>query len=402
MRGTSRAGIKVGLPRRLVARLWAWVALDAAALAALGAVVAGGSLRRWAAWLPASLLVAAYGLAFCGSRLYLHRRPSESRVSPVLGPGMNLTLLRGLWIAPLAGLLFLPPLVGAKAWLPALLYTGAAIADQFDGYLARRTGLATPLGEALDLEFDGLGMLLAVAVAIHVGHLPLAFIAVGLARYGFVIWKLFWSRMRGGAREIPASMTRRAIAGLEMGFVSAALWPIIPPELAALAGWIFAVPFFLSFGRDAAVVAGWIDVASPAYQLWRSRLRDAATRWTPPLLRVGLLLVWGPVTVARLSGVQEWAATLTNAGVANSLTWGLLSALVQAAALMAVAIGFLGRAAAFLLVLVNGLLMAALGVTPAGLTGFALASAVLILGTGPLSAWSPEGAWLGKRRGGLA
>jgi CDP-diacylglycerol--glycerol-3-phosphate 3-phosphatidyltransferase len=315
---------------------------------------------------------------------------------------MNLTLLRGLLIAPLAGLLFLPPLAGAKAWLPAMLYTGAAIADQFDGYLARRTGLATPLGEALDLEFDGLGMLLAVAAAIHVGHLPLAFMAVGLARYGFVIWKALWSRTRGGAREIPASMTRRAIAGLEMGFVSAALWPIIPPELATLVGWIFAGPFFLSFGRDAAVVAGWIDVDSKAYQVWRSRLRVAATYWIPPLLRLGLLLVWGPVTVARLGGLQEWAASLAHAGLANSLTLGLVSALVQAIALVAVAVGFLGRSAAFLLVLVNGLLMVALGVTPAGLTGVGLASAVLILGTGPLSAWSPEGGWLGKRRGGPA
>jgi len=315
---------------------------------------------------------------------------------------MNLTLLRGLLIAPLAGLLFLPPLAGAKAWLPAVLYTGAAIADKFDGYLARRAGLATPLGEALDLEFDGLGMLLAVATAIHVGHLPLVFVAVGLARYSFVIWKALWSRMRGGAREIPTSMTRRAIAGLEMGFMSAALWPIIPPELATLTGWIFAVPFFLSFGRDAAVVAGWIDVASPAYRVWRARLLHAATHWAPPLLRVGLLFVWGPVTVARLSGLQAWAASLANAGVANSMTLGVLSALVQAMALVAVAIGLLGRSAALLLVLVNGLLMVALGVTPAGLTGFGLASAVLILGTGPLSAWSPEGEWLGRRRGGPA
>ncbi len=400
MRPGSGPEAVAGLPGGLLREWWTCVGVAAAALIALGSVVAGNAAARWGAWLPATTLVAGYALAFCRARLHLNHRTMETDVLARLGPGTLLTLLRGILVAPLAGLLFLPRLEGTWAWLPAILYTASDLADYFDGFLARRTRLATRLGEALDMELDGLGLLLAVALAIHYRQLPVGFLAVGLARYAYQLWTLALPRLGRRLRDIPPSMARRAIAGLEMGFISAALWPITPPSLAVVAGWIFAVPFFLSFGRDALVAAGWVDVTSPRYLAVRSRLLQAATRWAPPLLRAGLIVVWGPVTWARLSDVPAWSAALAGAGVPQPAFVAAIFAAVQALGLVAVAVGYLGRTAALLLITAHGLSMAALGVTPAGLTGVCLAVGLLVVGTGPGSVWSPEGEWLGKRRGG--
>lgn len=400
--GVGGIGAPMGkdLPQALLREWWTWVVGSAGALMALGVAVADGEAVRWSAWLPGTALVAGYVLAFCRARLHLNHRPAEPDVLGKLGPGTSLTLLRGLLVAPLAGLLFLPRLEGAWAWLPAVLYTASDVADYLDGSLARRARHATRLGEVLDMELDGLGLLLAVAVAIHYGQLPVGFLAVGLARYAYQVWTLVWQRLRGRLREIPASMARRAIAGLEMGFVSAALWPITPPSLALWAGWIFAIPFFLSFGRDALVAAGWVDVTSSRYRAVRSALLQVVTRWAPPVMRAALVVVWGPVTWARLGDLPSWSAALAEAGVAQPVLMAAVYAGIQALGLVAVAAGVLGRTASLLLITAHGLAMAALGVTPAGLVGVGLAAALLIVGTGPVSIWSPEGEWLGKRRGG--
>ena len=402
MSGPLGSRIGTGLPRRLLGEWWQWVAFEGLGLGALGSVIASGQATRWLAWLPASALVAGYGLAFSRAHLGLNRRPGESVVLPTLGAGTALTMLRGWLISLLAGLLFLPPLAGGRAWIPALCYTAAALADQFDGYLARRTRHSTLLGQVLDLELDGLGLLLAVALAIHYGQLPIGFLAVGLARYGFVLWTAALRALERTPRDIPESNARRAIAGFEMGFMSTALWPITPAAVAALIGSILAVPFFLSFGRDAAVVAGWIDVASSRYQTIRSGLLQAATRVLPPFLRAGLLFAAGPVAWMWLVDLPRWTAALTAAAVPHAAAVAALAAVTQALALMAVAVGFLGRTAALALVAVYGLTMAALGVTPAGLVALGFAVMLLLLGPGPGSIWSPEGEWLGKRRGGRA
>ncbi|NIV37621.1 MAG: CDP-alcohol phosphatidyltransferase family protein, partial [Anaerolineae bacterium] len=85
----------------------------------------------------------------------------------------------------MTGFLFSSNLEGFFAWLPALFYMAAAIADYFDGYLARRSATASGLGVALDLELDALGLLVAVSLAVSSGKLHWAFLPIGLARYGF-------------------------------------------------------------------------------------------------------------------------------------------------------------------------------------------------------------------------
>jgi CDP-diacylglycerol--glycerol-3-phosphate 3-phosphatidyltransferase len=323
-------------------------------------------------------------------------------VLPSLGPGTSLSLLRGLLMAPLAGLLLLPPLEGILAWLPALLYTASAVADHLDGLMARRANHVTRLGETLDLELDGLGVLLAVGLAIHYGRLPLAFLAVGLARYGYLLWTVVLRARRRMLHDLPPSKVRRALAGLEIGFLSAALWPIIPPPLALLTGSVFAVPFLISFGRDALVVGGFVDIASPLYRTLRSAVLALATRWIPPLLRIALVIAVGPATWAALGDIPARSAAFAQAGVANSFVVAPVLAALQGLALVLTTIGFLGQLGALLLFAALGLTMVALGVTAPGLTGCGLAAGLLMLGTGAASIWGPEGEFVSKRRGGRA
>jgi CDP-diacylglycerol---glycerol-3-phosphate 3-phosphatidyltransferase len=398
-RNEVRPPSRLPVPAGLVRRWLVWLPAAVLVLAGVGSWVGDSDPSRWGRWLPPSLLVAGYGLTFSRANLGYNYRRGEGRLLSYLGPGTGMTMLRGLLIAPLAGMLFLPRLAGVAAWIPALLYTSAALLDQFDGYAARRSNHATLLGEMLDLELDGLGVLLAVSVAIHEGHLPLIFLTVGLARYVFLLWALMLRALGRSVRPIPESLTRRSIAGLQMGFLTAALWPIAPRELILLAGWMFAVPFFASFGRDMLVMAGFADADSPGYLAIRSWARRMGTRLVPPVLRAGLVVLLAPILGGAWQDLRGRVAAFASGGVEHP-EWvapGLLA--LASLALVFIALGFLGRTGSVLMVLAIGLSMIPLGADPSSLAVIGMAVGVLILGTGPASLWAPEGAWLGRRGG---
>lgn len=86
---------------------------------------------------------------------------------------MNLASLPN--ILTVARIVAVPLLVGLfylnHPWahvLAASVFIGAAITDTLDGYLARRMGITTPLGEFLDPVADKL--IVAVALVLLVGH----------------------------------------------------------------------------------------------------------------------------------------------------------------------------------------------------------------------------------------
>lgn len=123
-------------------------------------------------WLALSGLVLGYVLWVLWRNLSANHRPGESELLPALGPGNALTLVRGLCIGLLGGFLFGSWPVGALAWVIVLLYTVTDIADLLDGYLARRANHVTELGGVLDIEYDGLGTLVVILLAISFGQLP--------------------------------------------------------------------------------------------------------------------------------------------------------------------------------------------------------------------------------------
>ena len=240
-----------------------WVALAGLDAVVLGLAVAAlsvpwGAFRAfaWALGVAAALL---YQLWFVRRRLADNHRQGETTVLSTFGPGSALTLFRSLLLSLMIGFLFVPRPVGWLAWAPAALYTLADVSDYFDGYLARLSHHATLFGEALDLEYDSLGLLAGVTLAITYGHLSPWFLPIGLARYAFVAGAWALNRAGRAPHVLPESASRRPIAGLTMGFVSAMLWPIMTPGVGNLAGSLFAVPLAASFARDWLVVSGAVD-----------------------------------------------------------------------------------------------------------------------------------------------
>ena len=352
-------------------------------------------------WLGLTLLPLSYCLWVVWRGLSENRRAGETAVLPTLGWGNRLTLLRGLAISMVAGFLFSPWPTGWLAWLPMLLYTAADVADYLDGYLARITNHATKLGERLDMEYDGLGMLIVSLLAVWYGQLPWWYLSLGLARYLFV-FGLWWREKRGMQnRPLPHSVHRRVFAGFQMGFMSSVLWPIMPPEFATIAGTTFAIPTALGFLRDWLIVTGRLGSQSSRYQQGQQWLFQITTKWLPPVLRMVLA---SSVTAVFLALPQAWPPV---AWVDLFSGWGLpLPAFLAIVAVLLlllggslVLLGAMGRLAAFWLIFPIGFDMVTRGLDWAN--GLALATAVclMLLGTGPFSRWKPEERFLLRRAG---
>ena len=104
-------------------------------------------------------------------RLHLNREDSDAPAYEELGWGNRLTLLRSCLIAAVGGFLFQPwPDVVMLAWLPGILYLFAAVLDRVDGYVARRTGHGSLLGQELDMVSDAMGLAVASLLAVGYGQ----------------------------------------------------------------------------------------------------------------------------------------------------------------------------------------------------------------------------------------
>lgn len=342
------------------------------------------SARRW-------VMIGALAVAgeFWFLRRVLHQNhpPDGHELYPDLGAANLLTIYRGLVYAWMAGFLLLPRPGGLMDWLPALLYGGASIADIFDGYLARRTKQVSRLGETLDMEFDGLGVLVACALAVQYGQLPAVFLVVAVARPLFV-WGMLW-RTRMGLPNFPMteSNQRRIMAGLFMIFLSTVLWPIFEPPVTYVVGAVFGGAVTLSFARDWLVTIGWLRPARPAYMEWRARLKLWAFSWMPVLLR---LLIAG---VASLFITDVLLATSPgSAGGAATLRW--IFALIGAVGGLAALFGIAARGAAALVIAAAYVDFALGGQAQLDLLLLLLASLLVVAGSGAFTLWIPEEQWL--------
>lgn len=357
------------------------------ALAGLRSLGLAEPVWRWA--LPVGLTM-GYTLFVLRYSLADNRRRGEPLLFPSLGAANAVTLLRGCLLGILAGFLLLPPPVGGLAWLPALIYTAAALTDFVDGYLARVTNQPTLLGERLDMELDSLGALLAVSLAVIYGQLPAWALLMGLARYLF-IGGLAWRKRRGlPIYDLPSSRHGRIVAALFMGFVAVVLWPVLDPVATRFATLWFALPLAASFGRDWLVVSGRVDPLSSAYRAALRRLHRLLTRRLPVLLRL--------VTAACFLTLAAQALRAPG-GLATAFHWpGVLTP--QASANLVFTLGTLGfvstllgleaRLGALLLLFPAGASIATAGLSLANGALLACAITLLHTGSGDLSLWQPS------------
>lgn len=302
-----------------------------------------------------------------------NHRTEEINLLPTLGLANWVTLLRGLLLTGLAGFLFSPVPTGWLGWIPALLYTIAATSDYIDGYLARISNQTTALGERMDMRLDGAGVLIAAALAVQYQQVPGFYMLVGLSRYLFTggIWLL--NLRNKPVYPLPSSFSRRAMAGLQMGFLAVILLPLFSPPGTYLAATLIGIPFLVNFLVDWLYVSGALKPGIAVPSRWRS----LTARYLPIILRVlTALLLLVPILNNSLKPLLEPISGVTM----------YLQVLIAILLLLGIA----GRTAA-----IGGLILLGFNQMTSGLSIpqyilVILYSAILYLGTGLHSLWVPE------------
>jgi CDP-diacylglycerol--glycerol-3-phosphate 3-phosphatidyltransferase len=316
--------------------------------------------------------------------LLRHRKRilSGENLDHLWGVANILSLSRGLMLALLAGFLFAPKPTGAASWLPAILYTFLAGLDFLDGYWARKTRTQTRLGELLDQEYDALGILIAVLLVIRYGHLPAAFLYVGLAKYAFA-WAVTWRRLRGAeVHPLPPSYMRRRLAGFQMGILAVFLWPMARPPGTVLAELIIGVPLLLGFVRDWLLVSGTLDPQHPGYERTRKIFYRVGGTLVSLIARTVLLAaaVMMLVTVFRHGALP--AGWLPQGVLPARLLMTVYAALRLLLLLLLIA-GRFTSASALMLLLLEGLRIFLGGLDPWGAAIVTAALLLYLFGAGP-------------------
>ena len=345
------------------------------------------NVLRWTI-ITASVLLLMLGILW--KNLQHNRDLETGKLRAHFGAGNWLSLARGMLIALLAGFLFSPLPVGVWAWLPAILYTLAAVSDYFDGFLARISHSVSELGEILDLEWDALGLLIAVSLSIGYGFLSVWFWLFGFARYLYIFTLWIHRKAGGKVLELPQSVARRPIAALTMGFMTVMLWPIISQPSTTLAAGIFAIPFTASFLRDWMVVTGRLDVNGANYKRLKSNLEPFLFDKIPVVLRILVLIAVLP-ELFRLGPSRQvltQSFTLLNGELLDGFLWILLG--IKWVSIIMISIGAAGRTAAFSLLIPLGLTIVGSQLTLSRAVGLAATLGIMIVGSGSWSLWKPE------------
>ncbi len=230
--------------------------------------------------LDAAYLVKVLALCAAGSVLVLLALP-KSPPFTAFGPANQVTLVRGALVALLAGLIGERTAVGLPALVTAVAVI-VAVLDGLDGWLARRTHMASDYGARFDMETDSLFVLVLAGLAWQSGRTGVWVLWSGLLRYLFVGAGLGLPWLRA---PLPASMRRKSIAVLQVIALIATLAPFVPAS---------AAPALAAVGLGALCLSFTVDV------VWLFRVRtgpdisNPVGQWLCVLL--ALLLLNGSVT----------------------------------------------------------------------------------------------------------
>ncbi len=140
------------------------------------------------------------------------------------GAANQVTLVRGVLVALLAGLVGERSDTGVPV-LAVALATTVAVLDGVDGWLARRTRMASGFGARFDMEIDAVLIMVLALLAWLLGKAGAWVLCCGLLRYAFVgaSVPLPWLR-----NPLPPSERRRAIAVVQMIALIVSLAPVVP------------------------------------------------------------------------------------------------------------------------------------------------------------------------------
>ena len=162
------------------------------------------------------------------------------------GLANRITTLRAGLMALAAGF------IGERAF-PA--YAAAAVAlasiatalDGLDGWMARRTRLASSYGARFDLEVDALLIMVLAILAWRYEKAGVWILMSGLMRYLFLAAGAFWRWMQ---HPLPASRRRQTICVVQIVGLLLALLPAISPPVSTLVAAISLAALSYSFLVD--------------------------------------------------------------------------------------------------------------------------------------------------------
>jgi phosphatidylglycerophosphate synthase len=184
------------------------------------------------------------------------RYPRRYNLAPVIGkhpyprfgPANVVTTIRAVLVA-LVAVLIGRPATPELLWLTIGLTAVMGVLDGLDGWLARRTGMASEFGARFDMETDAaLILVLSILVWQH-GKAGAWVLLCGLMRYAFVAagWLLPWL-----ARPLQSTRRGKTVAVGQLVGLSVALAPIVPVPLSAVAAALTLTALAWSFAIDIA------------------------------------------------------------------------------------------------------------------------------------------------------
>ncbi|MEQ9813556.1 MAG: CDP-alcohol phosphatidyltransferase family protein [Azospirillaceae bacterium] len=175
----------------------------------------------------------------------------ESRIAAFhphdrVGPANVATLVRLVFALFILGAFFAPEIAREHAWGLVAIGLAALLTDGVDGYLARRTGMASAFGRRLDMEVDAALILVLCLLAVALGKTGYWILAIGLMRYAWIgaARMLPWLE-----RPLPESLRRKTVCVIQvvalllvnLPWVGAAPASAIAASSLVLLAWSFLV-----------------------------------------------------------------------------------------------------------------------------------------------------------------
>ena len=226
----------VAAARMLLPMALALAATEAVVLVALpGPGIAGISAALFAFTVVAALALRAF------ARGYPHARP---------GACNGVTLARAAIATALVAPLFLPGALAGRdglAWALVALVVVGLVLDGLDGWLARRSGLASELGARFDMEVDALLAALLALVALASGKAGVWVLALGFMRYGFVAAAAALPWLNAA---LPERRSRKTVCVVQIGVLIALLAPVVMPPVSTAIGLAAVAALVWSFAVD--------------------------------------------------------------------------------------------------------------------------------------------------------